>query len=53
MRPFKKELALLVKNKFIVFGKDVESLTIGAQYHILAFLDFLGQELPCNRVRLL
>jgi hypothetical protein len=42
MRPFKKELALLVKNKFIVFSKDVESLTIGAQYHMLAFLDFLN-----------
>jgi hypothetical protein len=46
LRSFKQELALLVRVKFIVLCHDIESLSLGAQTYMLAFLVFLGQDFP-------
>jgi hypothetical protein len=45
-RSFKQGSALLVRVKLSVLHLDVESLPLGVQAHMLAFLAFLGVDFP-------
>ena len=42
LRSFKQELACLLKSNSMFFHCDVGFLSLGAQAHMLAFLDFAG-----------